>query len=174
MERSRKFDWGALILGVLFVIAAIFAFSDPGASVIAVVFLFGIAVILKGIFELTFRRRIKEYTDKNHTAMIIIGIIDIIIGIFILLNLQIGMIAVALLFAIWIILDSVFMLITSSYIKNYSTGRFWFTVITGIIGLLIGIILLFNPIGGVLSIAFIIGIYFMIAGIVYILEAFNA
>lgn len=174
MERAhKKFDWASLIIGILFIFVAILALSDPGTSVMAVVFIFGISVVLKGIFELVFRRRIRKYADNNYTLMIIIGILDILIGIFIMLNLQFGMIAIAIMFAIWIILDSVFMLIISSYVKKYSKGRFWFLVVIGIIGLLIGITLLFNPIGGVLSIALIIGIYFMITGIVHVLDAFG-
>lgn len=173
-EGNRKFDWGSLILGVIFIIVALLSFSNPGSSVMAVVIIFGIAAILKGTFELTVRRRLKPYTGQGSTMLIITGVLDILIGIFMLFNVQFGMIAVAVLFAFWIILDSVFMLITSSYIKEFNRNRFWFTVILGVIGLLIGIVLLFNPLSGVVSIAFIIGIFFMIAGIGHILEAFDS
>ncbi|MCD2138999.1 DUF308 domain-containing protein [Salinicoccus halitifaciens] len=175
MEGStKKFNWISLIVGIIFIILAIFLFANPDATILAAVFLLGFGAIFKGVFEIFFRRKIKDYADRNYTLMLIIGIIDIIIGLLILFNIQLGIIALPILLGAWFIVDSVYLLITSSYIKERSTSRFWAAVIIGIIGILLGIMVLFNPLTGLFAIAFLMGIYFLIAGIEFIIEAFDS
>ncbi|HAP7645602.1 TPA: hypothetical protein IVV33_002984, partial [Enterococcus faecium] len=50
---------------------------------------------------------------------------------------------------------------------------YWFTIIVNILGILLGIFLLFNPISSALTLSFLVGFYFMLFGITHIVYAFR-
>lgn len=52
MVRKIGFSWEYFLIGLLFVIASLVSFNNPDSSLKAVVYVFAIAAVLKGIFEL--------------------------------------------------------------------------------------------------------------------------
>lgn len=173
MNERKTMDWGSLLLGILFVLVSLLSFQDPVGNLVAIVFVFAIFAFLKGIFELFLRNRLKELTGYKGKLPLIIGIIDILIGIFFLFNIGAGVVALPFVFAIWFIADSVLALFTADLAKGISTRHYWFTVVINILGVLLGIILLFNPISSALTLSFLVGFYFMIFGINPIVYAFR-
>lgn len=175
MNESRKgsIDWSSLVLGILFVLTALVSFQDPAGNLIAIVMIFAIFAIFKGIFELFARNKMKELTGYKAYGPIILGVIDIIIGIYFLFNLNIGVAALPFVFAIWFILDSIFGLFTLDLAKSVSTGYFWFTLIVNVLGIILGIMLLMNPLSSALTLSFLVGFYFMLFGITHIVYAFR-
>lgn len=175
MEESKKqgFDWGSLLLGILFVITSLLSFQDPTGNLVAIVLVFAIFAIIKGIFEIFMRNKLKQLTGYKAHAPIVVGIIDIIIGIYFLFNLNVGIAVLPFVFAIWFILDSLFGLVTIDLAKSVSTGYYWFTLIVDIIGLILGVVLLFNPLSSALTLSFLVGFYFMLFGITQIVYAFR-
>ena len=164
MNERKTLDWGSLILGILFVLVSLISFQDPVGNLVAIVVVFAIFAFLKGIFELT------GYKGK---MPLVIGIIDILVGIFFLFNIGAGVVALPFVFAIWFIADSILALFTADLAKGYSTGYYWFTVIINILGVVLGCILLFNPISSALTLSFLVGFYFMLFGINHIVYAFR-
>jgi uncharacterized membrane protein HdeD (DUF308 family) len=173
MNERKTVDWGSLLLGILFVFVSLMSFQDPVGNLVAIVLVFAIFAFLKGIFELFLRNRMKELTGYKGKMPLVIGIIDILIGIFFLFNIGAGVIALPFVFAIWFIADSVLALFTADLAKGISTGYYWFTVVINILGILLGIMLLFNPISSALTLSFLVGFYFMIFGINHIVYAFR-
>lgn len=173
-ESSRRgIDWGSMILGILFVLTALLSFQDPAGNLIAIVMVFALFAILKGLFEIFVRNRLKELTGYKAYAPIILGVIDIIIGVYFLFNLNIGVAALPFIFAIWFILDSVFGLFALDLAKSVSPGYFWFTLVVDILGIILGVMLLMNPLSSALTLSFLVGFYFMLFGITHIVYAFR-
>ncbi|EOH95839.1 hypothetical protein UAY_03265 [Enterococcus moraviensis ATCC BAA-383] len=173
-ETSRRgIDWGSMILGILFVLTALVSFQDPAGNLIAIVMVFALFAILKGIFEIFVRNRLKELTGYKAYAPIILGVIDIIIGVYFLFNLNIGVAALPFIFAVWFILDSVFGLFALDLAKSVSPGYFWFTLVVDILGIILGVMLLMNPLSSALTLSFLVGFYFMLFGITHIVYAFR-
>ena len=54
MVRKIGFSWEYFLIGLLFVIASLVSFNNPDSSLKAVVYVFAIAAVLKGIFEQCF------------------------------------------------------------------------------------------------------------------------
>ena len=173
-ESSRQgTDWGSLILGILFVLTALVSFQNPAGNLIAIVVVFAIFAIIKGVFEIFVRNRMKELTSYKAYAPLIVGVIDIIVGVYFLFNLSIGVAALPFVFAIWFILDSLFGLFTLDLARSVSTGYFWFTAIINVLGVILGILLFFNPLSSALTLSFLVGFYFMLYGITHIVYAFR-
>lgn len=172
-QSKRGIDWGSLILGILFVLTSLISFQDPAGNLVAIVMVFAVFAIIKGVFEIFVRNRMKELTGFKAYAPVVLGIIDIIIGVYFLFNLNIGVAALPFIFAIWFIVDSVFGLFTLDMAKSIGTGYFWFTVIVDVLGIVLGIVLLFNPLSSALTLSFLVGFYFMLFGITHIVYAFR-
>ena len=143
-------DWGSLVLGILFVLTALISFQNPAGNLIAIVMVFAIFAIIKGIFEIFVRNRMKELLGYKAYAPIILGIIDILIGVYLLFNLNIGVAVLPFVFAIWFLFDSI-----------------------DVLGIILGVMLLFNPLSSALTLSFLVGFYFMMFGISNIVYAFR-
>lgn len=172
MER-KGFKWGSFLLGILFIISALFAFQDPAGDLAAIVIVFAIFAIMKGLFELFARNSVKVLTGTKSTMLVIVGIIDILVGIFFLFNTSAGMIALPYVFAIWFIIDSAAGLFTLDLARAVSGGYYWFSLIINVLGILVGLMLLFNPISSALTLSFLVGFYLMMFGITNIIYAFQ-
>lgn len=173
MERRRSVDWPALILGILFILVSLLSFSDPVGDLISLVIFFAIFAIIKGVYELIARNALKNLTGYKAFFPIIIGVVDIIVGIYLLFNLNIGVAVLPFVFAIWFIIDSVFSLFTLDLAKTFSRGYFWFALIMNILGIILGFMLLSNPLVSALTLGFLVGVYLMIFGITQIIYAFR-
>ena len=172
-RQHHGMDWGSLVLGILFVLTALISFQNPAGNLIAIVMVFAIFAIIKGIFEIFVRNRMKELLGYKAYAPIILGIIDILIGVDLLFNLNIGVAVLPFVFAIWFLFDSIFGLFTLDFAKRVSTGYFWFTLIVDVLGIILGVMLLFNPLSSALTLSFLVGFYFMMFGISNIVYAFR-
>lgn len=175
MNEGKKhgIDWGALVLGILFVLTSLISFQDPAGNLVAIVMFFAIFAIIKGIFEIFVRNRMKDLIGYKSYAPIIMGIIDLLIGVYFLFNLNIGVAVLPYIFAIWFIVDSIFGLFTLDLAKSVSSGYYWFALIVDILGIILGFILLVNPLSSALTLSFLVGFYFMMFGITNIIYAFR-
>ncbi|WP_396139247.1 HdeD family acid-resistance protein [Enterococcus asini] len=173
MGTKKSFDWGSLLLGVLFVITAVMSFRRPLANLLTIVMVYAIFSFIKGIYEIFFRSRLEELTGYQGKLPIVLGVIDIIIGIFLLFNTGAGVIALPFIFAIWFIIDSVFNLFNLEAARKFKTWYFWFSLIINVLGVILGIYLFLNPLSSALTLSFLIGCYFMMFGIKHIIFAFS-
>ncbi|EOL49227.1 acid-resistance membrane protein [Enterococcus phoeniculicola] len=173
MEQKRGVDWGNLLMGILFVIVALFSFQNPAGDLIAIVMVFAIFALLKGIFEIFARNKWKELTGYKAKMPLLVGIVDILIGVFFLFNIRAGVLALPFVFAIWFIMDSVLGLFALDLAKSISNGYYWFTLLVNVLGIFLGVILLFNPLSAALTLSFLVGFYFMMFGITHIVYAFR-
>lgn len=172
MERRSNFSLPYFLMGIIFILVSLVSFRDPQSSLLAIVYVFAISAILKGIFELFFRRKIHEFTNQKSTLLIVLGIFDLLVGIFFLFNISAGLLALPFVFAVWFLFDSIVGLMTAGIYRIESTGYYWFHVVINVIGVILGFMLLFNPLTSALTLAFLVGFYFMMAGISLIAYSF--
>ncbi|MGM0219486.1 HdeD family acid-resistance protein [Enterococcus sp. AZ126] len=172
MVKEKKFKIGYFIIGALFIWVSILAFQNPTQDLAALVIFFSIIAIVKGVVELVARDKMKEIEGIHSNWILVIGIIDLLVGIFFLLHLALGMVVSPFIFAIWFICDSVERVLHKDVAKQISNGYYYFSLIVNILGIIIGILLFLNPVVSALTIAFLVGFYLLLAGINYLIAAF--
>ncbi len=170
----KKIDWIELIIGILFFILSLAAFNDPTGSLVSITIYIGIITIIKGLFYLFFYYKLKKIAKKNTVSFIFVGVLDIILGAVLLSNISYGVIALPFIFSIWFLTDSIGNLFSLDMAREISSGYFWFSLIINIIGIMLGISLLYNPIISALTLSFIVGSYLMIVSFSLVAHAFNA
>lgn len=167
-NRINKFDPFALVLGILFIVIAIMAFQNPLSTFGIVVIIAAIASLLVGMYKLFW---IRPFLG-NSTWLTFNAIFDIIIGLIMLFNKEFGMLLVTISLALMFLLDSITTLGLAKTIQSFSTKYYTMDIIISVIGIILGIVLLFSPIITVISISTIIALLFIIFGISLITHSF--
>ncbi|MCI2947097.1 DUF308 domain-containing protein [Staphylococcus caledonicus] len=153
-------------MGTLLLIVAVIIFSYPVKNFYTLTWLIGLFILINGIIQLMFRRATKALAGGGTGLIIVIGIIDIIFGLLVMFNVGASSEFFVFMFAAWFIVSSLIGLFT---ISKQSTLR-GLSIIVNILGLILGVILLFNPMMGMVLVSTMIAITFAILGITYIID----
>lgn len=169
---TKNIRWSSIIIGILFVIVAILAVSFPIQNIVAITWLIGIFFIANGIMEIFFRRLTKAFVGISGGWTILLGILNVIFGLLLIIFPSAGSTFIVYVFAFWFIFSSVLGIFVVTPEERTSKWYHFFSVLINIIGVIAGIILLFNPLLGALAVSFFVGVMFLLIGINYIFDAF--
>lgn len=162
------------MLGILLIILGIYTFLNPNTALGAVVIIYGLVAIVTGITDIALYVSVERRTGFGSALSLVAGILSIIAGILIFINLAAGAWALTILFPIWFIAHCIARLCNLGVTRMVAgTAAYVVSIITAILGLLLGILLLFNPLASALSMVYIVGLYLVLLGIESIVIAFS-
>lgn len=165
-QDNGKLKWSSLIMGTLLLIVAVIIFSYPVKNFYTLTWLIGLFILINGVIQLLFRRAARVLAGSGSGLIVVIGIIDIIFGLLVIFNVGASSTFFIFMFAAWFIVSSIIGLMTiskQSRLKGLS-------IIVNVLGLLLGIILLFNPMMGMILVSTMIAITFAILGVTYVID----
>lgn len=168
---AHRFDWGALIGGVLMIIVALLLLRHPAKGLHAFVLLFGFLSIVQGFVWLAGYSRFHLYFSRSWVTLIS-GILDILIGILFLGSYEIGGLTLAYLFAVWFFVDSVVGIVFAWHLRDFGTASFIFYIILNIISLLLALFLIFHPVFAALSLIWLVAFWLLVFGFNEVVLAF--
>ena len=87
-------------------------------------------------------------------------------------NFKITFLSLPYLFGIWFILDAMQDLIYGKYLKGFGNGLYGMNIFTSILNIILGVLMIFNPLSAYVTIVYLIGINFIIWGIKYLIRGF--
>lgn len=169
----RRFDWFSLIIGILFLIGGFLSFSKPDKTLHLLSVIIGVVFLFDGLYELTIRRRFLKALDERTGGVIFFGILNIILGIIFIFRPGFGALYIAIIFAVWFILDSMMEFSVGRFFKGINRGYYWLTLLFSILGVVLGVVLLFTPMLSALTVVWIISVFLIIFGVMKIVQAFN-
>ncbi|MEG1622828.1 MAG: DUF308 domain-containing protein [Alistipes sp.] len=163
-------NWGlSMFLGVLFFIMGIFVFTQPGNSYLAFSALFGIMVILSGAFELYLG---SKATGKSAKGWLIAGgIVEIILGIFLLSIPSLLFSILPFILGFWLLFRGFTTVGIASDMMGYGVRNAGWTMAFGISVIFCAFFILFHPILGVGLVVVWIGISLLFTGLGLIVHA---
>lgn len=174
MTRRSSFGWVELLLGILLIILGIYTAANPFTTATVIAVLYGVFAIITGIADIVVYVRLRKRVGYRTTMTLIAGIISIIAGIIILMNLMASTWALAILFPIWFIVHCISRLVNLDYVKEVAgTGMFWFTLILNVIGIILGVMMIFMPGSSLVTLSYLVSFYLILAGISSIALAFS-
>ena len=165
-QDSGKLNWSSLIIGTLLLIIAVVIFSNPVQNFYTLTWLIGLLIMIGGVIQLLFRRAAKEVMGVNTTLILINGVIDLIFGILVVFNVGASSAFFIFMFAFWFIFSSIMGLFTISQQPRLLA----LSIIINILGIIFGIILLFNPMMGMVFVSTMIALTFATLGITYVID----
>lgn len=116
-------------------------------------------------------RDVREAIRGHWGLFLIQGIIMIVLGVLAIAEPMVATIAVAL-FAGWLFLISGIVGLAGMF-TAYRVPGFWWTLLWSLLGIIVGIYLIWRPLVGVLSLTLVVAAYFGAQGIVQIITAFE-
>jgi uncharacterized membrane protein HdeD (DUF308 family) len=174
-------NWGWFLLrGVLALMMGVIAILFPASALWAFTLVFATFSFIDGMFSVAAGLRGARARDERHWGLILRGLVGIIVGVFFLLVPGVAVISYAVatlaLLAIWSIGTGVFEIAAAVRLRREIHGE-WLMILSGILSILLGIavplVLLFYPPVAILSVAVMIGIYALAAGVVQIALGFR-
>ena len=155
-----------LVLGVLTLILGIIVSFHPSGSLNVVAVLFGILMILSGIFHLV---RIFDEDERHRVWTGVAGLLSIVIGVVLIRHLHLTVALVGLVVGITWIVQGLSALI-GGIAGGDREGRAWW-IAFGVISVIAGIVVVSAPVSSLSALALLLGIWFVIMGIFEIVAA---
>jgi uncharacterized membrane protein HdeD (DUF308 family) len=158
-------NWWALALrAAAAIILGLIAFALPGATLTALVILFGVYAILDGILALVAAVRGLRTHDR-WGAMLAAGIVGIAAGLIALTWPAIGALSLVYLVASWALLTGVLEIAMAVKLRRLITGE-WLMIVGGVLSILLGFMFAAFPAVGATVFVWWLGAYAMVYGIV--------
>lgn len=163
--------WLFLLRGILALIFGVVALFFPAAAFLSLVLVFGAFALVDGVFAL-----ISAFTSnaksENWWWLILEGVVGILIGVLTIIQPAAMGQAWLILIAAWAIVTGIFEIITAIRLRKVIAGEFWL-ILGGLISVAFGVLVLVYPASGAFALGFIIGIYAILFGVLFIMLALN-
>jgi uncharacterized membrane protein HdeD (DUF308 family) len=166
VDRSIRHWWVFLVRGILFILTGIYMISSPTTSFVALGFFFGLVILLAGVSELLHAYRSRRESSRSWHLMI--GLIDIILGVVLMSHVSASVTVLRIIVGIWFLFRGISLLGFSGIM-----GKSWVLSLGGILTLLFGLLVLFNPAFGSMTIILWIAFAFILTGLFNILLSFR-
>ena len=166
---GRHWGW-LLFFGIVNVLVGVLVLIWPGKTIVVIAVLFGIELIVEGIFQFVAAFAAGE-SGGMRVLYAILGVLSFVIGLYALRHIYVTVAALALLLGIYWIVYGVMELFGGLSGRGMS-GRGW-TIAMGILGIIAGIIVLMYPGISLVTLAVVLGIWLIILGIMWIFAAFQ-
>ncbi|OCN05377.1 hypothetical protein A4S06_09060 [Erysipelotrichaceae bacterium MTC7] len=173
MKRNGKsFFWMMLLLGILCIIGAGFAISNPDVTLVTLVICVAVIAFVRGVESIILYFDLKNYTGFKPVTMLLSGILEILLGILFMSNIASGVATLGIMFAFWFIFDSIFRLSNAGYYKTVMPGMYVLVLVLNILSLVVGFMLLFEPLVSAMTLPVLISVAFAVFGVESIIVAF--
>lgn len=161
-----------LVLGVILLALGILAIMNPGTALSTFVAAYAIGAVLMGIIYIIFYIRRSTRTGFASALLLVNGILNIALGILLLFNNSIGTWVLLIAFPIWFIMGCIARLANIGIFRAFNPGYYWFSLILNILGIILGVLLLFRPFASVSVLVYMVGFYLIFIGIDFVISAF--
>lgn len=167
---GRHWGW-VLAFGIITFLIGIAALVWPGRTLVVVAVLFGVQLIVMGIFRFASAIASDDLSGGRRVLLALLGVLSLIIGLYAVRHIFITLLALALLLGIfWIVSGTVELFMALSH--REMPHRAWNSVM-GIISVLAGIVLLIYPGLSLLVLAVLVSVWLLIFGAMQITLAFR-
>lgn len=158
--------WTVVVRGIAAVIFGILTFVVPGASLFALVVLFGAYAVANGVVHLILAAR-KPEGESRWGSLLFESIVSLIGGVLTLV--WPGITALVLLFVMagWAIATGVGQVIAAVRLRKYIRGE-WILALSGVLTFVCGVLLALFPGPGALAVVIWIGAYAIVFGVLLI------
>jgi uncharacterized membrane protein HdeD (DUF308 family) len=155
--------WGGLALrGVVAILFGILAFSRPGTTAMAIVYLFGVYAFVDGIFALVAATRVAR-VDGRWMPMMLVGLVGLVIGILAFARPAATAAGLVYYVSVWAILTGVLEVFGAFRLRRAMPGE-WLLAVAGLLSIAFGIMIAARPSAGLVGLIWMIGAYAIIFG----------
>jgi len=157
--------WVFLVRGLAAIIFGIVCFVYPGMTLVALTIVFGIFAFVDGVLAvMAALGSMGAVSAGRWWALLLQGIIGLIIAFYVWTQPVYSTAVLVYAVAAWAIVTGIVEIVAGIQLRDVVTNE-WMYVLAGIISIAFGILVVRNPSAGSLSIAWILGVYAVVFGI---------
>jgi uncharacterized membrane protein HdeD (DUF308 family) len=170
VELGRAWWWFAFF-GALSFLIGILVLVWPGHTLVALAVLFGLQLVVSGIFRLVQAVALTDVPGGARALMAILGLLGLLVGLYALRHIDIALSILALLLAIYWIIDGIVGIF--AFIDHPGLPGRLFVGVSAVLAILFGIILIVWPKPTLLVLAVILGLFLLGFGVLQLVIAFG-
>lgn len=170
VRASRAWGWFAFF-GALSIVVGILVLVWPGHTLVALAVLFGLQLVISGLFRLVAAIAASDATAGARALLAILGLLGLVVGLWALRHIDMAVSVLALFLGIYWLIDGIVETFTAID-QPELPGRGW-VLVAGLLGILAGFVLLVWPKPSLLVLAIILGIFLVLFGLLQLLIAFG-
>jgi len=171
LEQLTRHWWVLALRGVVAILFALIAFSRPGITLVALVWLWGAYAFVDGVFAVIAAVRSAEQ-HQRWGMLLLEGISGIAAGIIAFAWTGITALVLVYLIAAWAVVTGIFEIAAAIRLRQMIEGE-WLLGLTGVLSILLGVLIAAWPGAGLLAWVWMIGAYALVIGIVLLVLAFR-
>ncbi len=163
-----------LVSGILSLILGVVVIAWPGISILVAAIAFGVYLLVTGIAQVIFAFAL-HVSAGSRILLFISGAASLILAVLAFRHFGTDPLLAILLLAIWIGIGFIFrgVATTISAISDPNLpGRGW-SIFVGVISLLAGIVVLASPFASIVTLAIVVGVWFVVIGVFEIVSSFG-
>ena len=166
MYENKRLSIVELIFSVLLIICGVFTLTRPAAAIGGPAIVYGILAIATGVMDIVIYAKLERHTGFGPATALVTGILSAIAGVLILIEPSIGAITLVWIFPIWFICHCISRLTRLDIIRaEAGKAHYYFSLIVNVLGLVVGIMMLFNPYFSFISLSWFVGFYLILLGV---------
>jgi uncharacterized membrane protein HdeD (DUF308 family) len=154
--------WTLALRGAAAIIFGILTFIAPGASLLALVVLFGAYAIVNGAVNLSLSAR-GEGGEPRWASLVFESVASIVAGVLALAWPGITALVLLVLIGVWAIVTGAAQVVAAIRLRKQIRGE-WLLALMGVLSIAFGVICLIAPAAGALAITLWIGAYALVFG----------
>jgi len=163
--------WIAVLAGIVAILFGLYAIAMPGMTLASLIFVFAIFAIVEALILLFGGIAAGGEMGSLRWILIAAAVVTLILGILAIYN-PIGVaLTVAFLVGIWAFVLGLFQVFVG--IAGRGVPYWWLTLISGVLGVIVGLYIMTNPVAGAVVLVWALGIYAIVFGIERIVMAFS-
>lgn len=171
VQAIRRNWWMLAVRGVLAIIFGLIALLAPRIALLAFIYVFAAYALIDGIMAVYIALR--ERGSLGRWGWVLFeGLLGIIAGIIAFVYPGLTALVLLYLVAIWAVVTGILEIAAAFALRGFA-AREWALALAGIVSILFGIVLFIFPGAGLLSILWLVGIYGIVFGILFIVRAFQ-
>ncbi len=143
--------WLLSIAGILLTLLGIWVFKNPVENYIGLSILFSVVLFISGIFEITFALS-NTKVIKGWGWLLSSGVFDLIIGLILISSENITMAVLPFIFGVWLIFRGIVQINRGFLLKEAHFTNWGWSVFGGIVIVIFGFMVVYNPTFGSASI----------------------
>ncbi|KZF10135.1 hypothetical protein A2J03_01500 [Rhodococcus sp. EPR-157] len=173
LQIGKDLWWAVLIRGIFAVIFGIVALAWPEVTVWALVVVFGAYAIVDGLSAI-FRAVSARKVESGWVWWLLGGLVSLGAGIVAFVWPEITALAAVFVIGIWAIMGGLLEIAGSIRLRKLDGAAHWgMLLFAGVLELLFGLVLVFFPISGILSIVWLVGVFALVFGVLFVVSAFQ-
>ena len=166
-----RYWWVTVVRGVIAILFGVLAFTLPMQTLAALVMVFGAFALADGVFAVATALSGRKITP-NWWIVLAQGLVGIGVGVLTLFHPAITAVVLLVYIAFWALFVGVTQLFAAVKLRHEITGEMWLAL-GGILGVAFGLLLLWRPAAGALTVLWLIATFAIVWGVVLMIGGFG-